>query len=120
MKLPQASMNVLWRMVLLLFYLLFVTTQGSHQLVHVISVDNPTHEQEYRCVTEPEVEATEYSWYKQGWAGLPEGVKAEGDRLHFIKFTTDLNGVYICEVTNEKGSAAASLYLQQMEPKSEL
>lgn len=50
---------------------------------------------------------------RQGWSGLPEGVKAEGDRLHFLKTTADLNGLYICEVVNQNGAAAGSLYHQK-------
>ncbi|KAB5577348.1 hypothetical protein PHYPO_G00208830 [Pangasianodon hypophthalmus] len=74
----------LWQ-TLVLFYFLFGMTQGSSQLVYVEPVENPTYDQEYRCKTDPEVENTEYSWRRQDSSGLPEGVKAEGDRLHFLR-----------------------------------
>ncbi|MCJ8732853.1 hypothetical protein PDJAM_G00215990 [Pangasius djambal] len=105
---------------MVLFYFLFGINQGSPQLVYVKPVENATYYQEYRCITEPEVENTKYSWRRQDWPGLPEGVKAEGDRLRFLRSGPDLNGVYICEVKNQKGTAVGSLLRHQKENHSEL
>ncbi|KAL6484368.1 hypothetical protein MHYP_G00064130 [Metynnis hypsauchen] len=80
------------------------------QVIHVIPIKNPTYDEEYQCVTEANPEHTKYRWYRQGWDALPEGVKAEGDRLHFLKSTPDLNGLYICTAENELGVAAGSVY----------
>ncbi|KAF7709208.1 hypothetical protein HF521_016058 [Silurus meridionalis] len=101
-------------MFLLFFYFLSGRAQEGLQLAYVVSVDNPTYDQEYQCVTEPGIENTNYSWYRQDWSELPEGVKAEGDRLHFLKETADLNGVYICKVANQYGEAAGSLYYHRI------
>lgn len=60
--------NVLWHFpqvssfALSLYLCLFHFLTGSPQLVHVIPVENPTYHAEYRCVTEPEVKNTKYSW----------------------------------------------------------
>ncbi|KAI4904638.1 hypothetical protein NFI96_032749, partial [Prochilodus magdalenae] len=72
-------------------------TQGDPLMVYVTSIENPTHAEEYQCVIEPKIAPTKYSWRKQGRVGLPEGVIADRDRLHFLKSTSDLNGLYICE-----------------------
>lgn len=57
---------------------------------------------------------------RQDWSGLPEGVKAEGDRLHFLKLSPELDGVYICEAVNKNGAAAGSVFRQQKEIHLEL
>ncbi|KAL6484373.1 hypothetical protein MHYP_G00064180 [Metynnis hypsauchen] len=85
-------------------------TQAHPQVVHVKPVENPTYAEEYQCVTESNPEHTKYSWSRQGQDALPEGVKAELDRLHFLKLTSDLNGLYICTAENERGTASGSLY----------
>ncbi|KAL7865329.1 hypothetical protein SRHO_G00105760 [Serrasalmus rhombeus] len=84
--------------------------QDHPQVIRVIPIKNPTYDEEYQCLTEAKDEHTKYRWYRQGWDALPEGVKAEGDRLHFLKSTPDLNGLYICIAENELGTAAGSLY----------
>ncbi|KAI4888361.1 hypothetical protein NFI96_011254 [Prochilodus magdalenae] len=48
--------------------------------------------------------------FGQGQTTLPEGVRAEGDRLHFLKSDASLNGLYFCEVANQEGVARASLF----------
>ncbi|KAF4086828.1 hypothetical protein AMELA_G00088880 [Ameiurus melas] len=120
MKLTRSNMQLWKTMGLILFYFLFDMTQGDPQLVHVIPVENPTYYAEYRCVTEPEVENTKYSWRRQDWSGLPEGVKAEGDRLHFLKLSPELDGIYICEAVNKNGAAAGSVFRWQKQNHSEL
>ncbi|KAI4888360.1 hypothetical protein NFI96_011253 [Prochilodus magdalenae] len=85
-------------------------TPADPHLVYVTRIKNPTHLEEYQCVVEPDAGHVKYSWHRQGWNGLPEGVKADGDRLHFLKSTSDLNGVYICEVENLTKVGAGSLY----------
>ncbi|KAI5615431.1 hypothetical protein C0J50_0112 [Silurus asotus] len=40
-------------------------SSGGLQLVYVVPVKNPTYDQEYKCVTEPGMENTNYSWYRK-------------------------------------------------------
>lgn len=37
-------------------------------------------------------------------------IKIKGNRLYFLKLTSDLNGLYICEAFNEYGTGTGSLY----------
>ncbi|XP_072541589.1 uncharacterized protein [Salminus brasiliensis] len=76
----------------------------------VCCVENPTYTEEYRCISNGDAAVTNYTWYKQDQKGLPEGVMAEGDTLHFLKWTYDISGTYICVAINQKGVNSASFY----------
>lgn len=62
------------------------------------------------CVYGTDPAAANYTWYRQDLLSLPEGTKAEGNRLHFMTSTSDLNGMYVCIITNKYGTFAAQLY----------
>ncbi|KAL7882118.1 hypothetical protein AOLI_G00089670 [Acnodon oligacanthus] len=79
-------------------------------VIRIEEVDNATHAEEYRCIVDGDDAATKYTWHRQGQKSLPEGAKAEGDTLHFLKLTPDLNGLYFCEAANRFGVSSASLY----------
>lgn len=47
---------------------------------------------------------------RQDWNPLPLGVRAEGDRLHFLNTASELDGLYICKAVNQLGVGTGSLY----------
>ncbi|KAK3543483.1 hypothetical protein QTP70_023208 [Hemibagrus guttatus] len=64
----------------------------------------------YECVHGGDPENVNYTWYRENWPSLPEGIKVDGNKLHFTYSTSDLNGLYSCMVINEKGTFIAYLY----------
>ncbi|XP_064800245.1 nectin-3-like isoform X2 [Oncorhynchus masou masou] len=52
-----------------------------------------------------------YSWSRvvQPWPG--SSVTAEGDKLHLLSLSSELNGLYVCEASNPYGRATGSLYV---------
>ncbi|XP_071210944.1 nectin-3-like isoform X1 [Salvelinus alpinus] len=52
-----------------------------------------------------------YTWSRvaQPWPG--SSVRAEGDTLHLLSLTSELNCLYVCEASNHYGRAAGSLYV---------
>ncbi|XP_045563559.1 nectin-3 isoform X2 [Salmo salar] len=52
-----------------------------------------------------------YTWSRvvQPWPG--SSVKAEGDILHFLSLSSEMNGFYVCETSNPYGRATGSLYV---------
>nr|XP_023865240.1 nectin-1-like [Salvelinus alpinus]XP_023865248.1 nectin-1-like [Salvelinus alpinus] len=52
-----------------------------------------------------------YTWSRvvQPWPG--SSVRAEGDKLHFLSLSSELNGLFVCEASNPYGRAAGSLYV---------
>uniref|UniRef100_A0A8C7D0X9 Ig-like domain-containing protein n=1 Tax=Oncorhynchus kisutch TaxID=8019 RepID=A0A8C7D0X9_ONCKI len=50
-----------------------------------------------------------YTWSRvvQPWPG--SSVRAEGDILHFLSLSSELNGLYVCEASNPYGRATGSL-----------
>ncbi|KAF5899304.1 nectin-3-like protein, partial [Clarias magur] len=69
----------------------------------------------YECVHSGDPATSNYTWFRQNSSSLPEGIKAEGNRLHFLQATSHLNGLYGCVVTNDKGTFVASLYRERQE-----
>uniref|UniRef100_A0A4W5JFP0 Ig-like domain-containing protein n=1 Tax=Hucho hucho TaxID=62062 RepID=A0A4W5JFP0_9TELE len=52
-----------------------------------------------------------YTWSRlaQPWPG--SSVRAEGDTLHFLSLSSELNGLYVCEASNPYGRANGSLHV---------
>ncbi|KAG9271701.1 basement membrane proteoglycan-like [Astyanax mexicanus] len=48
---------------------------------------------------------------RQGQNTVPDGVKAEGNTLHFLKWTADVSGTYFCVATNQNGPKVATVYV---------
>jgi len=42
-----------------------------------------------------------------------DAIKTEGNKLFFLKLTSDLSGLYVCEASNEYGAGIGSLYWQK-------
>ncbi|MCI4378729.1 hypothetical protein PGIGA_G00219200 [Pangasianodon gigas] len=95
---------------LLHFVLLPVICSSMHQAVPVVVPVTTETPEVYECVHSSDPTAANYTWYRQDRPSLPEGIKAEGNRLHFMQSTSDLNGLYICSITNEYGTFVASFY----------
>ncbi|XP_041731114.2 nectin-3-like isoform X3 [Coregonus clupeaformis] len=50
-----------------------------------------------------------YTWSRVGRPG--SSVRAEGDILHLLSLSSELNGLYVCEASNPYGRATGSLYV---------
>ncbi|XP_036830907.1 nectin-3 isoform X2 [Oncorhynchus mykiss] len=52
-----------------------------------------------------------YTWSRvvQPWPG--SSVRAEGDKLHLLSLSSELNGLYVCLASNPYGRATGSLYV---------
>ncbi|XP_055734210.1 nectin-3-like [Salvelinus fontinalis] len=52
-----------------------------------------------------------YTWSRvvQPWPG--SSVRAEGDKLHFLSLSSELNGLFVCEASNPYGRATGFLYV---------
>ncbi|XP_064870861.1 nectin-4-like isoform X2 [Oncorhynchus nerka] len=61
-----------------------------------------------RCVADGNPHPN-YTWSRvaQPWPG--SSVRAEGDILHFLSLSSELNGLYVCEASNPYGRATGSL-----------
>ncbi|XP_024261410.1 nectin-3 isoform X1 [Oncorhynchus tshawytscha] len=61
-----------------------------------------------RCVADGNPHPN-YIWSRvaQPWPG--SSVRAEGDILHFLSLSSELNGLYVCEASNPYGRATGSL-----------
>ncbi|KAF7709209.1 hypothetical protein HF521_016059 [Silurus meridionalis] len=53
-----------------------------------------------------------YTWSRQDSTTLPDGVRAEGNRLYLMKPTSDLNGLYHCNITNKYDTYCAAVYIE--------
>ncbi|XP_076858519.1 uncharacterized protein LOC143512286 [Brachyhypopomus gauderio] len=93
-----------------LLTVLLVGFSISQALYIVERVENPFYAEEYRCVDDAAPENTAYTWQREGWLTLPDGVQADGNRLQFLKSTSDLNGLYICTATTHNSINYASFY----------
>ncbi|KAI7809045.1 hypothetical protein IRJ41_025687 [Triplophysa rosa] len=76
------------------------------ELVMIIP-DDPTEPKEFHCEADSNPRPSNYTWIK-----LNESTPhSHGDKLYVPKPASDLNGVYICKVSNQYGSASGVLYV---------
>uniref|UniRef100_A0A673WZX4 Nectin-3-like n=1 Tax=Salmo trutta TaxID=8032 RepID=A0A673WZX4_SALTR len=52
-----------------------------------------------------------YTWSRVGQPWPVSSVRAEGDILHLLILSSELNGLYVCEASNPYGRATGSLYV---------
>ncbi|XP_045062394.1 nectin-4-like [Coregonus clupeaformis] len=52
-----------------------------------------------------------YTWSRVGQPWPGSSVRAEGDILHLLSLSSELNGLYVCEASNPYGRATGSLYV---------
>ncbi|KAA0716044.1 hypothetical protein E1301_Tti012872 [Triplophysa tibetana] len=67
----------------------------------------------FQCEADANPKALLFSWKRMNQTIHNDAIKIEGNRLYFLKLTSDLNGLYICEASNEYGTGTGSLYWQK-------
>ncbi|XP_067299491.1 nectin-1 [Pseudorasbora parva] len=72
----------------------------------VIIPDSPTNAKGFTCEVDSNPEPTNYTWTR-----VNTSTCYKGHKLLFPKLSPDLNGLYICQASNQYGSAAGSLYV---------
>ncbi|KAL7882096.1 hypothetical protein AOLI_G00089450 [Acnodon oligacanthus] len=92
--------------VLILDYALII--HYPPQVVTIISVNVPTTSQEFQCVVDANPRPT-FTWSSRENKALSSHVDA--DRL-IIPLTSDSNGLYLCNVSNQYGNGTGTLCLQ--------
>ncbi|XP_045068050.1 nectin-4 isoform X2 [Coregonus clupeaformis] len=64
----------------------------------------------FLCVADSNPKAN-YTWTRVGQPWPQSAVRAEGDTLHFISLSSELNGLYACEASNPYGQATGTQYV---------
>ncbi|XP_070979628.1 nectin-3-like [Oncorhynchus clarkii lewisi] len=64
----------------------------------------------FLCVADSNPKAF-YTWTRVGQPWPQSAVRAEGNTLHLISLSSELNGLYSCEVSNPYGRATGSQYV---------
>ncbi|XP_067301040.1 poliovirus receptor [Pseudorasbora parva] len=85
------------------------------QLVFVTPFKNGSNAEVYQCEADANPAATHFRWHSTHQTIPNDAIKTEGNKLAFLKLTSDLSGLYICEASNEYGSAIGSLYWEKGE-----
>ncbi|XP_077072808.1 nectin-3-like protein [Siphateles boraxobius] len=85
------------------------------QLVFVIPFQNLSNTEVYQCEADANPPATHFRWHSTHQIIPNDAIKTEGNKLFFLKLTSDLSGLYICEASNEYGAGIGSLYWQKGE-----
>ncbi|XP_065149262.1 nectin-3-like protein [Paramisgurnus dabryanus] len=76
------------------------------ELVMIIP-DDPKQPETFSCLADSNPRPTNYTWIK-----LNESIPySEGNTLYVPKLSSDFNGVYICKVSNQYGSASGVIYI---------
>uniref|UniRef100_A0A671M574 Si:ch211-141e20.2 n=1 Tax=Sinocyclocheilus anshuiensis TaxID=1608454 RepID=A0A671M574_9TELE len=71
----------------------------------VIIPDSSTHAKEFKCIVDSNPEPTSYFWTRDNT------LYYEGNKLPVPKRSSDFNGLYICNASNQYGSSLGSLYV---------
>ncbi|XP_026074852.1 poliovirus receptor-like [Carassius auratus] len=70
----------------------------------IIIPDSPKNAKEFRCIVDSNPEPTSYIWTR-------ESTHYYGKKLPVPKLSPDINGLYICNASNQYGSSLGSLYI---------
>lgn len=90
------------------------------QLVFVTPFKDLSNAEGYQCEADANPSATHFSWHSTHQTIPNDAIKAEGNKLYFLKLTSDLSGLYICEASNEYGKGIGSLYWQKGEKPEDI
>ncbi|XP_052461445.1 nectin-1-like [Carassius gibelio] len=71
----------------------------------VIIPDSPKNAKEFRCIVDSNPEPTSYMWTRESTYYY------EGNKLPVPKLSPDINGLYICNASNQYGSSLGSLFI---------
>ncbi|XP_058642925.1 nectin-3-like protein [Onychostoma macrolepis] len=85
------------------------------QLVFVTPFKNHANAEVYQCEADANPAATHFSWHSTHQTIPNDVIKTEGNKLYFLKLTSELNGLYTCEASNEYGTGIGSLYWKKGE-----
>ncbi|KAK9969686.1 hypothetical protein ABG768_027838 [Culter alburnus] len=92
-----------------------ITVHYPPQLVFVTPFKIHSNAEVYQCEVDANPAATHFSWHSTHRTIPNDAIKTEGNKLYFLELTFDLNGMYICEASNEYGTGIGSLYWQKGE-----
>ncbi|KAK2905280.1 hypothetical protein QQF64_033554 [Cirrhinus molitorella] len=92
-----------------------ITVHYPPQLVFVTPFKNGSNAEVYQCEADCNPAATHFRWHSMHQTIPNDAIKTEGNKLYFLKLTSDLSGLYICEASNEYGKGIGSLYWQKGE-----
>uniref|UniRef100_A0A4W5P1N1 Ig-like domain-containing protein n=1 Tax=Hucho hucho TaxID=62062 RepID=A0A4W5P1N1_9TELE len=86
-----------------------LTVQDPPQTVN-ITLSEASQATVFLCVADSNPKAI-YTWTRVGQPWPQSAVRAEGDTLHLISLSSELNGLYTCEASNRYGRATGSQYV---------
>uniref|UniRef100_A0A8C1QD57 Si:ch211-214p13.3 n=1 Tax=Cyprinus carpio TaxID=7962 RepID=A0A8C1QD57_CYPCA len=85
------------------------------KLVFVKAFKNHCNAEVYQCEADANPAATHFSWHSTHQTIPNDAIKTQGNKLYFLKLTSDLDGLYTCEASNEYGTGIGSLYWKKGE-----
>ncbi|KTF81456.1 hypothetical protein cypCar_00032995, partial [Cyprinus carpio] len=85
------------------------------KLVFMKAFKNRSIAEVYQCEADANPAATHFSWHSTPQTIPNDAIKTQGNKLYFLKLTSDLDGLYTCEASNEYGTGIGSLYWKKGE-----
>ncbi|CAB1328919.1 unnamed protein product, partial [Coregonus sp. 'balchen'] len=79
---------------------------------------NETSQTSVLCVADGNPQPN-YTWSRVGQPWPGSSVRAEGDILHLLSLSSELNGLYVCEASNPYGRATGSMYTHPLESNAQ-
>ncbi|XP_069034938.1 nectin-3-like isoform X2 [Lepisosteus oculatus] len=83
----------------------------SPQSVNIIPEQTSSNNPVFLCQADANPVPTSYSWNRTTRAFSSDKITISGNRLQLLDESPDLNGLYICEVSNQYGKASGTLYI---------
>ncbi|XP_034142842.1 nectin-3-like isoform X2 [Esox lucius] len=94
-------------------------TIDIHYPPQTVNINASSQDKYFLCVGDGNPKPN-YIWSRdvQPWPG--SSVRTDGDTLHLLSLSSDLNGLYVCEASNLYGSTTGSLYIHITSDRSRL
>ncbi|XP_056320751.1 nectin-1 [Danio aesculapii] len=90
------------------------------QLVFVTPFNDPSYAEVFQCEADANPPATDFRWHSNKDVTIPnDAIEIKGNKLYFLRLSSDLNGVYFCNASNMYGTAVGSLFWHQGKKKED-
>ncbi|XP_073768595.1 uncharacterized protein si:ch211-214p13.3 isoform X8 [Danio rerio] len=89
------------------------TVINPPQLVTVTPFNDPSYAEVFQCEADANPPATDFTWHSKHVTIPNDAIEIKGNKLYFLKLSSDLNGVYFCNASNMYGAGVGSLFWHQ-------
>nr|XP_023694581.1 nectin-1-like [Paramormyrops kingsleyae] len=88
-----------------------ISLHYAPQSVNITLKTSSSEDPTFQCDVDANPSPTRYTWSRVNGEVLSPSIRPEGGRLVFLKMGSELNGLYVCEASNQYGHITGTLFV---------